>query len=47
MLIVYVGGDPREQGKQSREDETGEKDKPIKGVFLNLFHWGSILLGTH
>lgn len=47
MLIVYVGGDPKEQERQCREDETGEKDKPTKGAFLNLFHWGSILLDVH
>lgn len=47
MLVVYVGGDPREQGRESREDEMGKEDKPIKGVLLSLFHGGSILLGTH
>lgn len=47
MLVVYVGGDPGEQGRESREDETGKEDKPIKGVLLSLFCCGSVLLGTH
>lgn len=46
MLIVYVGADSGLQGRQSGEEETGEEDKSVKGLLLNLFYWGSILLRT-